>query len=268
MNVRQRKLRDELMCTARSTGILVEDIAAIFQVSIAPVYSALRGRTYAESRPVEPKPRAPRADPARERTALIAERYKAGLTLEQIGAEFGITRERVRQILRTRCGLTGADGGAAVRKRLREPILRAALDSRTARQDAKKLHAWGLTIAEYKAHVAEFGSVIKKGSPMYAFINQRRTANFLNDKWQFVFKDWWAFWRESGKWELRGRGDGYCMCRKDTSGPYAIGNVDIKTNAERARESFATKPGAERWAKGQLTRLARQAASKAQQIAA
>lgn len=41
--------------------------------------------------------------------------------------------------------------------------------------------------------------------------------------------EWWTIWQMSGRWEERGRGHGYMMCRKGDVGPYALGNVVIAT---------------------------------------
>lgn len=45
-----------------------------------------------------------------ERNAAICEAYKAGRTLQQIGDEYSMTRERVRQIVRS-AGITRHEGG-------------------------------------------------------------------------------------------------------------------------------------------------------------
>jgi transposase len=44
------------------------------------------------------------------RNEQMAEYYKRGWTLERIGQKYGITRERVRQIVKKQ-GLTWKDGG-------------------------------------------------------------------------------------------------------------------------------------------------------------
>jgi len=53
--------------------------------------------------------------PTAERNAYMESQYREGRTLASIAAEFHITRERVRQILRRR-GVSVNDGGIAVRK--------------------------------------------------------------------------------------------------------------------------------------------------------
>ena len=61
------------------------------------------------------------------------------------------------------------------------------------------------------------------------FHQHRRNATVLRGVgWELSFEEWWSVWKESGRWEQRGRGVGlYCMCRKGDIGPYKIGNVFI-----------------------------------------
>jgi hypothetical protein len=52
-----------------------------------------------------------------------------------------------------------------------------------------------------------------------------------------TFKEWWAIWEASGKWEQRGYHRGqYVMARNGDVGPYAVGNVRICTGAENSAE--------------------------------
>src|SRR5256886_17141443 len=61
---------------------------------------------------------APVANPTRERNEGIVEVYRSGVTLQEIGDRFGVTRERVRQIVaraegapKRRTGGSGNDAG-------------------------------------------------------------------------------------------------------------------------------------------------------------
>ena len=56
-------------------------------------------------------------------------------------------------------------------------------------------------------------------------------------EWQLKFWEWWTIWLESGKWDDRGRGDGFVMSRHGDTGPYSKENVFIqwarRNNSER-----------------------------------
>ncbi len=57
------------------------------------------------------RPPLPKDRPPSERALAMATLYRDdGKTLEEIGAQYGITRERVRQLIEP-LGLTGADSG-------------------------------------------------------------------------------------------------------------------------------------------------------------
>lgn len=171
-------------------------------------------------------------------------RYRSGETLAQIGEAYGLSRERVRQILHKYRGFTAGDGGASLRCLPKTHDIRAARDKRSADLFAR----WGLTLDEYKAHTAEFGRCGDRQSALAKFIMQRKNARQRGIGWNFTFKDWFAVWQESGHWEQRGRGKGYCMTRIGDSGPYERGNVAIKTIGENFSESYLVHPWHERFA--------------------
>jgi hypothetical protein len=63
-------------------------------------------------------------------------------------------------------------------------------------------------------------------------------AKFRNIGFELTFEEWWDIWQQSGKWEQRGKGAGkYVMARHNDVGPYAVGNVSIKTQEENIREA-------------------------------
>lgn len=62
---------------------------------------------------------------AREREMFVL-RVLDGWTLKEIADHFGIGRERVRQLLRLYCGLTGTPPAAVARRRAREVAARSA----------------------------------------------------------------------------------------------------------------------------------------------
>lgn len=165
-----------------------------------------------------------------ERSRMMAALYREGYTLKQIGEQYGITRERVRQIITKLHGLRQPDGGATVRAEKGRQCFREA-------RDARYLAKWGLPYQE----VAEIRQLARKlmasgvaweRTPIGAFVRQRVNARWRDIPWELSFAQWWGIWRASGKWEQRGRGQGYVMCRQGDVGPYAVGNVFIASARE------------------------------------
>lgn len=152
-------------------------------------------------------------------------RYRNGETLAAIGADFGITRERVRQVLALKKGMDGTDGGLFVRANRK----RSELD--TARDQAARAR-WGCSHAEYKALLAigkdmQAQGICRERTPVGAYRAQKANAARRSIGWALTLWQWWTIWQESGRWEERGRGHGYMMCRKGDSGPYSADNVFI-----------------------------------------
>lgn len=155
--------------------------------------------------------------------------YRQGLTLEAIGVKFGLTRERVRQLLR-RAGVAPEEGGQAVAcslKRLRherKAELRCMELFGVDRQTRDLLRSIGATRA-YGQHMAN--------------------ARARGIDFRLSLGEWWAIWQTSGKWDLRGVGKGrYCMARVGDLGAYEVGNVHISRVEDNSREGFSKKPSA------------------------
>jgi hypothetical protein len=111
-----------------------------------------------------------------------------------------------------------------------------------ARRDQKCLAVYGCTyeqlrgLREYGRELAA-GGISRERQPIGAFARQRCNAKKRGIVWDLKLWEWWRIWQESGKWDERGRGDGFVMSRTNDSGPYAKGNVYIqsarKNNSER-----------------------------------
>lgn len=155
-----------------------------------------------------------------DRCAEIVSRYREGETLQAIGDRFGITRERVRQILR-QVKVACEEGGMRKRGRIRD--YQAQL-----KRKARYLKRYAVTPEEY-ARLRRIGAV-------KAFQEQRGNASRRGIEWRFKLGEWWAVWRESGAWHLRGRGYGYVMARFGDTGPYAPDNVKIIHGVANIRE--------------------------------
>lgn len=60
------------------------------------------------------------------------------------------------------------------------------------------------------------------------FTIQRAQAKARGVAFALTFEQWSNLWLQSGHWDRRGRNPGdYCMSRKNDSGAYALGNIEI-----------------------------------------
>jgi hypothetical protein len=158
-------------------------------------------------------------------TQELADLYRSGLTLQEIGNRYGVTRERIRQRLKG-SGVDRFIGGHSKYSFDKRKEKLAAID-----KQCFKKH--GCTLALLK-------SLRKMGSkPTYAYQQQRRNANDRSIKWNIKLYEWWMVWLGSGKWEQRGRFKGqYVMARLKDSGPYEIGNVYISKCEENVQDGY------------------------------
>jgi len=160
--------------------------------------------------------------------AMIA-MYRSGKTLAEVGSLYGVTRERVRQIISKHANMTAKDGGKSVRAQ-RNRV------SRDARRDKKSFDKYGCSYEQYRGLVRmgfesqKDGSRTKNTTPTGAYKSQRKNAISRGIEWKITLWEWWGVWDDSGKWDQRGRGKkGYVMCRYGDDGAYEIGNVYIAT---------------------------------------
>lgn len=186
-----------------------------------------------------PVGRGPAAD---ERAAEMANLYRSGKTLEQIGLQYGLTRERVRQILKS-TGVKKTDRGGvkeAAVARTEERRMRAVIEN------AKALDRFGLTSNEYRQLRRMNREMREQGrgnwtTPTYAFTMQKNNAKRRGIEWKLTLAEWWAIWQASGKWDERGRGR-YGLLRHGNTGPFVIGNVFVG-KWKRGRGSWASIRG-------------------------
>lgn len=76
-----------------------------------------------------------------------------------------------------------------------------------------------------------------RATPRGKFIDHKQRARQRGVPFLLTFDDWFEIWRESGKWDERGRDEGgYVMRRINDAGAYAKGNVYIGLHAENVAE--------------------------------
>lgn len=159
------------------------------------------------------------------RDELMEALYRSGRTLQQVGDEFDLTRERVRQVLAAR-GLNGNDGGQAV-------MARARAKAKRKRREEKCLKEKGLPLFEYETLLDMGKRMMEDGlhrdrTPIGAYCRQRQNADQQGYDWDLSLGEWWEIWEESGKWEKRGlRSEGYVLARIIPELPFRKYNVMV-----------------------------------------
>lgn len=163
-----------------------------------------------------------------DRADAMVSMYRGGHTLKAIGDLYGITRERVRQVIKKHAGISAQDGGATVTAARNKEM-------RRQRAEARCFEKNGCSRAQLETLRAIGRKMLAQGNgrertPVGAFIRQKLSAQSRGIQWNFKLWDWWMVWQRSGKWKQRGRGaDKFVMCRFGDTGPYEIGNVYIAT---------------------------------------
>lgn len=220
----------------------IKDIAQRFGVCAVTVYGAVRAAGATRKRAYKAEPE--RVAAFALRSEHIHQAFMAGLTMTQIGEIHGMTRERVRQILKKQ-GFAGPDGGQSLGARAKR-VARAAAVAK--RRDMRCLQSYGCSYAAIES-ICGAGVELTKHSATRKYAQQTKNAAARGVEFSMTFPQWWAVWQASGKWNERGRGMGYVMARTGDVGPYAIGNVYICTQSQNSKDSYLKTPASVRSAK-------------------
>lgn len=82
-----------------------------------------------------------------------------------------------------------------------------------------------------------------RSSPQARYAQQRQRALARGIPWELTFDQWMAIWRDSGKFELRGKKTGqYVMARRGDVGPYSESNVFICLFSDNIKDAYKNKP--------------------------
>ena len=227
MSVRRKVTAEELVHYA-SDGLTMKEAAAALSVTYQTLSKNARRHKIKFRHPNK------RTSPG-ERECRMKELYEAGYTLHQIGVQFGLTRERVRQLLSKHFRFTATDGGASICAQARREKKRFA-------EEVRCLAKYGCTKEQYVSIKNVWWKHRNSGGswdtgPLGAFFKQKQSAKQRGIEWHLTLWQWWSCWQVSGKWKQRGRGHGYAMCRFNDCGPYASDNIYIATCAKNASDA-------------------------------
>lgn len=220
---------DAIIRESAAAGLTVHEAAARIGVSVASLghYGRKHGIKFRHGRTKST------IDP---RAADMHSAYVAGKTLKEVAAGYGITRERVRQIITKYFGVCSDNGSAAVKAK-------KARAERLERLEASCMKKNGCTRAQLASVLLIQRRMVRDGAgvfqtPLYAFRTQRQNARTRGIEWQMTFWQWWTIWQKSGKWSRRGRSSGdFVMCRNGDAGPYSVENVHIAPAFSNVHES-------------------------------
>jgi hypothetical protein len=165
------------------------------------------------------------------RNAFICEQFKSGVTLTELARVYGVSRQRIHQII-AKAGLSRRHGGEYVKRTPKR-------ESRIA----EHLKKWGMSRAEKAKYVIYWKGICVNVTKVY--FAQKHNAEYRNIGFRLSFKEWLDVW---GELLLhRGRGKrGLCMCRFNDSGSYEYGNVFIGYAVENSRAGKTRKYSAQR----------------------
>lgn len=228
------RIQSLIACAAE--GMTVRQAAERLDLTVSAVYAAAYSHKITFARGLRGGPKSCLSADAVIRGERMAAMFRNGYTLQQIGNQYDLTRERVRQIITKHHGLKAEHGGQHV-------IAERGRRERQSKQDAALMSRCGCTLDQWREMRRIGREMVDAGvgfyrTPLRAYSSQRANAARRGIGWELSLWQWWQIWQCSGKWERRGRGQGYVMCRKGDVGPYSVGNVFIAP----ATENCSIKP--------------------------
>ena len=166
-----------------------------------------------------------------ERDSKISELYRHGIVREEIGRMYGISGQRVSQILNGMC-IKSKDGGSTIR----------ALVSLRYKKKSDSYQSFHITYGCSREDVMSLNNKLipgDKGSWAAMYSTQRNNAiSHRGIEWKFTFPQWLKIWKDSGHLHERGRIKGkYVMSRICDLGAYEENNIKIIPFGENSIEA-------------------------------
>jgi Mor family transcriptional regulator len=166
----------------------------------------------------------------------IIERFRKGASMAEIGADYQVSRERIRQILKKH-NLSAKD---APRQRVLAQKKRDKHQQWLKKKNARCRSSFGCSYTDYLAVKSEImavesSKVATSGyNPIYGFVRDKNNALKRNITWKLTLVQWWSLWKNSGQWLAKSR-SGYGMTRNDRTRGYEDGNVEIRMLGDSIR---------------------------------
>lgn len=156
-----------------------------------------------------------------ERTEKMVEMYKSGMTLQEIGDFYSVSRQRVEQLLKP-LGINKMSGGASVKSKARHAELES---KRKERLDRRSYESYGCSHEERK----RISGPKRYEGFAEQYMNQRNSSISRGVPWKITLPEWIEAWNNSGLIDLRGRGaDCYVLTRKDFTIGFTKDNVLVE----------------------------------------
>jgi DNA-binding CsgD family transcriptional regulator len=162
----------------------------------------------------------------KERDQKFIEMYKSGNTLFEIGIQFGITRERVRQRLNAN-GITGINGGASVKAASRTALREKA---NLERLDRRSIAIYGCTRNEMKDERAKLTANENKNLERI-YQQSRKKAQRSAIPWEITFPQFALLMKADCGFYGRGKLNKVFRL-VDPTKPYTIDNVAVMTHSQ------------------------------------
>lgn len=171
--------------------------------------------------------------PNEARELDMCRRYESGETLQAIGDRYGVTRERVRQLINPH-GFTGANGGIHVVAEASRSARRTALETR---RNTQYLASYGCSYDDFRL-LNQGMAASDTGSAAWAYRTQKFNAKRDSIPWEISFPEWIGLWAAVGGFAARGRfRNGLVLGRIDKSGPFTLANTCITSHATNSADA-------------------------------
>lgn len=217
--------RDEEIAIKLRAGVTEQQIADEYLLSLSSVATIRRRNGLL-------KKRGKKAVDETAKHEAMRDQFVSGKTLQEIGVMHGITRERVRQILKQKFALNGDYGGKAIKVFLNG----IRINKSSSKRALNVIKQYGCSMEKYRELTGNEFHCMNR--PAYRYRIQKNNARSRGIEFLLTFPEWWAIWQGSGHYSDSNRMGGYCMARLADDGPYAVNNVYICTAAQNCHDQY------------------------------